>query len=217
MRRGGPWRRSESDVEQSSQGPLAVVGLVRVEPPRQTVLQLRLALLYVEPEVWRRLLVPGGVRLHRLHEMFQAGMGWTDSHLHNFRIGDELYGMQFDDYADEELDETTVTVTGTVGKIDRFFYDYDFGDGWEHEIVVEETTSFPFGLKYAVCLEGARACPPENVGGPPGYEEFRKVISDPSHRDFERITAWSGGSFDPAVFSLAECNIALQRLSSRSQ
>lgn len=187
-----------------------------MDAPGQRVLQLRISLRYVEPEVWRRLLVPGGVRLNRLHEIFQAAMGWTDSHLHNFRIGEELYGMQIDDYPDEEMDEKSVTVIGAAGKVGKFFYDYDFGDGWEHDVAVEEISSWPIGLKHAVCLDGERACPPEDVGGPPGYEELLRVLADASHEDFERLTAWSGGNFDPWSFSLVERNIALQRVSSRA-
>ena len=166
--------------------------------------------------VWRRLLVPGGVRLNRLHEMFQAGMGWTNSHLHQFRIGDALYGSQFDEYPENELDERSVTVIGAVGKVRRFFYDYDFGDGWEHEVVVEDITSWPYGLKHAVCVDGERACPPEDVGGPGGYDDFVRVLADRSHEDFEHFNAWSGGDFDPEEFSLAARNIALQRVAVRA-
>lgn len=100
--------------------------------------QLRVSLEEVRPVIWRRLLVPGGVRLPRFHEMLQAALGWTDSHLHQFRIGGALWGMRFEDWPDEEQDEATVTVTGAVGATRRFFYDYDFGDGWEHEVVVED-------------------------------------------------------------------------------
>ncbi len=183
--------------------------------PGQRVLQLRVTLEEVRPVVWRRLLVPGGVRLNRLSEMLLAGMGWTNSHLHQFRIGYALYGMQFDEYPENELDEKSVTVIGAVGKVRRFFYDYDFGDGWEHEVVVEDITSWPYGLKHAVCVDGERACPPEDVGGPGGYDDFVRVLADPSHEDFEHFNAWSGGDFDPEEFSLAARNIALQRVAVR--
>ena len=176
---------------------------------------MRIALEEVRPVVWRRLLVPGGARLNRLHEMFQAAMGWTDSHLHQFRIGDALYGAQFDDYPDEELDEKSVTVIGAVGEVRRFFYDYDFGDGWEHEVVVEDVTCWPLGLKHAVCVAGERACPPEDVGGPGGYDDFLRVLDDATHEEFEHLNAWSGGNFDPEEFSLVARNIALQRVAIR--
>lgn len=183
--------------------------------PGQRVLQLRVTLEDIRPVIWRRLLVPGSVRLNRLHEMFQAAMGWTGSHLHQFRVDGVVYGMQFDDYPEDELDETAHTVIGTIGKVRRFFYDYDFGDNWRHEVVVEEVTSWPFGLKYAVCLDGQRACPPEDVGGTPGYEDFLRVLADPEHDEYEHMMGWSGGGFDPEEFSLAATNIALQRLRTR--
>jgi hypothetical protein len=178
----------------------------------QRVLQLRITLEDIRPVIWRRVLVPGSVHLNRLHDMFQAAMGWTDSHLHQFRVDGLLYGMHFDDYPEEELDETEATVIGAVGEVRRFFYDYDFGDDWNHEVVVEEVTSWPWGLKHAVCLDGQRACPPEDVGGPPGYADFLEVLADPDHEEYEHFMGWSGGSFDPEEFSLAATNIALQRV-----
>jgi Plasmid pRiA4b ORF-3-like protein len=180
--------------------------------PGQKVLQLRIALEEVRPVIWRRLLVPGSVRLNRLHEMLNTAMGWTDSHLHQFRVDGALYGMQFDDYPDDELDEAAFTVIGAVGMVRRFFYDYDFGDDWNHEVVVEDVSSWPWGLKHAVCLGGERACPPEDVGGVPGFEEFLEVLADPDHEDRERMVVWSGGDYDPERFSLVGTNIALQRL-----
>ncbi len=180
--------------------------------PGQRVLQLWISLEEIHPVIWRRLLVPGGVRLNRLHDMFQAVMGWTNSHLHQFRVEGLVFGPQFDDCPEEELDEKGFTVIGVVGKVRKFFYDYDFGDGWNHEVVVEEVSSWPWGLKHAVCLDGKRACPPEDVGGPPGYEEFLRVLADPDHEEYRHLVVWSGGGFDPEAFSLAATNIGLQRL-----
>ena len=93
-------------------------------------MQLRIMLEEVHPPVWRRLLVPGSVRLDKLHRMFQAAMGWEDRHLHSFQVGDALFGTQFDDYPDDELDEKGVTVASAVGEQRRFAYEYDFGDSW---------------------------------------------------------------------------------------
>ena len=180
------------------------------QPPGQTVLQLRITLQDVDPIVWRRVLVPGGVRLAKLHDMLQAAMGWTDSHLHLFRIGDATYGSQLDDYPDDELDEKSVTVIGVLRNSRRFVYDYDFGDGWEHEVVIEDITTAPLGLKFAVCLDGQNACPPEDCGGPPGYEDLRRVLADPDD-EYEHMVRWVGGPFNPEAFSVAEANIALQR------
>ena len=110
----------------------------RPVPPGQPVFRLRIQLEDVHPPVWRRLLVPGSVRLAKLHGMFQAALGWTDSHLHCFNIGSELYGMHFEDWVEDEIDEKDVTVLHALRDQRRFSYDYDFGDSWTHEVTVED-------------------------------------------------------------------------------
>jgi hypothetical protein len=166
----------------------------------------------INPVVWRRVLVPGAVRMAKLSEMLLAAMGWTNSHLHAFRVGDRLYGVCFDDYPEEEIDEKSVTVLQALREERRFIYDYDFGDGWEHEVVIEELSWSYFGLKFAVCIDGQNACPPEDVRGPGGYLEFLDAISDPKHEEHASYLEWAGGSFDPAEFDLAATNAALQRV-----
>jgi hypothetical protein len=178
----------------------------------QSVLQLRLQLADVNPAVWRRVLVPGSVRMAKLSVMILTAMGWTNSHLHAFRVGDKNYGMCFDDYPEDEIDERGVTVLQALRDERRFVYDYDFGDGWEHDVIVEELTWPTSGLKFAICIDGQNACPPEDVGGPGGYSEFLDALSDPEHVEHERTLEWAGGFFNPAEFSLAATNAALQRL-----
>jgi len=178
----------------------------------QNVFRLRITLEDVTPTVWRRLLVPGGVPLAKLHHMFQAAMGWTNSHLHSFTIGDELYGMHADDYDEDEIDEIGVTIAHAVGEHRRFSYEYDFGDSWDHEIVVEHLTTSSPGLKHAVCLDGANACPPENCGGAYGYAQLLEVLADPAHEEYDDVVEWVGGAFDPTVFDVAAVNVALQHV-----
>ena len=139
-------------------------------------------------------------------------MGWTDSHLHQFRVGEALYGMHFEEWDDDEIDEKELTVLQALREERRFFYDYDFGDSWEHEVVIEELTWSYFGLKFAVCIDGQNACPPEDVGGTYGYSEFLEAIADPDHEEHESHLEWAGGSFDPAEFDLGSVNATLQRL-----
>ena len=184
----------------------------RPQPPGQSVVQLRVQLAEVHPPVWRRLVVPGSVRLAKLHSVLQAAMGWTDSHLHSFRIGDELYGMQFDEHPEDEIDEKTVTVLRALSGHRRFFYDYDFGDSWEHEVVVESMSTTPTGLKFAVCVDGQNACPPEDCGGVGGYSLMLEALADPSHEEHDDYMRWLGGPFDPAAFDLAGTNAALQQV-----
>jgi hypothetical protein len=179
----------------------------------QPVFQLRIQLKRVTPMVWRRLLVPGGVRLLKLHEMFQAAMGWTNSHLHSFTIGDQLYGMHIEDWPEEELDEKGFTVFVALrGGVRRFGYEYDFGDCWEHEVIVEDTTWTPLALKHGVCVDGQNACPPEDVGGVVGYEQFLEAIRDPGHDEHDSQLLWVGYKFDAEAFDLAAANALLQRV-----
>jgi hypothetical protein len=175
------------------------------------VFQMRIVLAIREPPIWRRVLVPGSARLDKLHLIFQDVMGWTDSHLHAFRIGDAEYGMQLEDFPEDELDETDFRVADVLKEGDRFVYDYDFGDSWEHEVLVEKTHSIRLVLKFAVVIAGENACPPDDCGGISGYAELLEVLADPSSEEYEHFRL-RAGPFDPAVFDLAAANAALQRL-----
>ena len=177
------------------------------------VFWLRISLLDHRPEIWRRVLVPGSLRLDKCHMVFQEVMGWTNSHLHQFRIGDALYGMHFEDWPHQELHEVEFKLTDVVHHGDRFRYDYDFGDSWEHEVLVERADTIRPVLKFAVCLDGANACPPEDCGGTGGYADLLEALANPAHEEHERYRQWAGEDFDPAAFDLAATNAALQRLS----
>jgi len=174
------------------------------------VVQLRIVLDAVEPVVWRRVLVPGSVRLDKLHRMLQAAMGWQDSHLHSFRIGDQLFGMQFDDYPDDEVDEKSVTVAQALAGGPLLAYEYDFGDSWLHAVHVEDFSRLPIGLRFGVCIAGENACPSEDCGGAPGYAHLLRVLDDPGHEEHEQLLKWLGGDFDPEEFDIALANARLQ-------
>ena len=181
----------------------------------QAVFQLRVQLQEVRPVVWRRVLVAGSVRLSKLAEVLLTTMGWENSHLHQFRIADAHYGMHADDWEDvdeDEIDEKTVSVLKALGDERQFFFDYDFGDGWEHEIVIEQVTWGSGGLKFAVCVDGENACPPEDVGGAGGYEIFLAAMADPDHEEHDDYLRWMGGAFDPTAFDLGSVNAELQRI-----
>ncbi len=154
--------------------------------------------------------MPGSVRLDKLHRMFQAAMGWEDYHLHYFEIGGERYGMQFDEYPYGERQEKDFTVVTAIGANERFIYEYDFGDSWAHEITVHQVWRMAKGLKFVVCLDGANACPPEDVGGSWGYEHLLEVLADPTHEEHDELSEWAGGPFDPSEFDLAFVNARLQ-------
>ena len=188
------------------------------KPPPPVTLQLRIELDEVAPAVWRRIIVPTSVRLDRLASMLIAAMGWTNSHLHCFEIGAERYGMHFDEYPEGEIDERSITVLHALRGVESFEFDYDFGDGWVHNVTVEAVIEGTFGLKHAVCVDGASACPPEDCGGPHGFEYFLEVLADPTHEEHEDYVNRSGGAtFDRSAFDLVATNAALQKITSRSR
>lgn len=174
---------------------------------------LRVELEGIEPLIWRRLQVPTTITLPRLHSVLQVVMGWTDSHLHSFRIGDREYSNA------EDLDE--VNMLGVKGRkldallgdtIREFVYLYDFGDSWEHRIVVESIDKAKPDWPYPLCVAGERAGPPEDVGGTGGYEDFVAAIANPGHEEHEDLLVWIGGAFDPEGFDINSVNRGLRRL-----
>jgi hypothetical protein len=180
------------------------------------IFELEIVLEAVEPPVWRRVQVPGEVSLAVLHEVVQSAMGWTNSHLHEFEIEGRRYGLPDPDWDDHDVtDEATSKLFRVVKQGDRFGYLYDFGDSWAHRLTVEKITSPEPGVRYPRCVSGQGACPPEDVGGPWGYEEFQAVLADPSHPEHDERLEWAGGLVDPNRFDLDEADQALQRLAWR--
>jgi Plasmid pRiA4b ORF-3-like protein len=186
-------------------------------PAAERLYQFKITLLESHPPIWRRIQVKVGT-LDKLHEHLQTALGWTNSHLHHFRIGEQLYGDplllggNFDDMGYE--DSTTTKVSAILprgGRRFRFEYEYDFGDGWRHAVLFEGCLRAERGQRYPLCLEGARACPPEDVGGVWGYQEFLEAIADPDHEQHEEMLEWVGGQFDPEAFDPAAATRAMHR------
>ncbi|MFF5263466.1 plasmid pRiA4b ORF-3 family protein [Actinomadura viridis] len=167
-----------------------------------------------KPPVWRRLLVPADIGLDRLHEVIQAAMGWENHHMHVFSHGSGEYGLP-----DRELghrDERKVMLSQLLTLAgDGIGYTYDFGDGWEHDIVLEEALTPGTEVAVPVCTAGKGACPPEDCGGVWGYEGLKDTLADPDAEDHDDMLEWlgldSGDDFDPKAFSLAEVNRRLRR------
>lgn len=170
------------------------------------LLQVRITLRDVNgPPVWRRVIVPAAYSLDRVHAVIQAAMGWQDCHLHAFRVGDASYGPDPDGelgFLDERklrLGELTTN---------RILYEYDFGDSWEHELVIEEHTTAADGAIYPACIAGEGACPPEDSGGSPGFAEFKELLAGPPSTEREEMLEWAGGEYDPSRFDLAAASAA---------
>lgn len=185
---------------------------LRVVRSPAPIYQLRIELRYTDPVIWRQLLVPGSLKLSRLHVVLQVVMGWEGGHLHEFVIGDTRYGEPDPDFSSDLpcVDETKVTLVKALGARKSFTYLYDYGDDWQHRVKVEKVLPPDMDLPWPLCLDGRHACPPEDVGGVPGYYEFLDTINDPAHDDHQPMLEWCGGHFDPAAFDLDDVN---QRLS----
>jgi hypothetical protein len=174
----------------------------------KNIITLKVTLRGAKPPVWRRLVVPGTMRLGGLHEAIQAAMGWDDCHLHAFDIGGEQFGdrRRVDDVTDENLPTMNALLRSPVV---RFAYTYDFGDHWEHTIAFEKSEPAVEGHSYPVCIAGKRNCPPEDCGGVWGYQELLAILADPAHPEHAQRIEWIGEEFDPEEFDIELANIAL--------
>ena len=185
-------------------------------PTAERLYQFRIALKQSKPEIWRRIQIKN-CTLDKLHEHIQIAMGWTNSHLHDFQINGQCYGDP--ELLDDDF-ESDVFVDSTVLKIDkivpksgqrfRFDYRYDFGDCWQHEILFEGCLKAEKGRRYPICVEGERACPPEDVGGTHGFARYLKATSDPTHRAHKEMLEWNG-PFDPMNFDSERTTRRMQR------
>lgn len=173
---------------------------------------LKVTLIDVEPAVWRRFAVPAAVTLPWLHTVLQDVMGWLDCHLHQFFFGEECYGPTDPDWPSDMIDEDGKRLSTLLKKCrGTFVYEYDFGDGWRHKIELVDDVDATTLDQLPICLDGARACPPEDCGGPWGYEEFLAAVRDSEHEEHESYLEWAGGEFDPERFDLDEVNALLKR------
>ncbi|WP_153556371.1 IS1096 element passenger TnpR family protein [Roseimaritima sediminicola] len=173
----------------------------------------KITLVGSKPPIWRRI-ETRDVSLARLHQLIQTAMGWTNSHLHQFRIGEQYYmdsrGADSDPDWVESYDGITVAkLVSQHGTKLKLRYEYDFGDGWEHNVVLEKITRPADGASYPRCTGGRRACPPEDVGGLWGFYEFVQAVNNPEHPEHEEKLEWYG-DFDPAEFDKDEATAAMQ-------
>ncbi len=184
-------------------------------PPKEGDLlyQFKITLRDIKPPIWRRIQIPDST-LADLHDYIQAAFGWDDYHMHQFEIGGQYYGPPSEEFGlgDEMLDEAAVLISDlipTSNRKTRWIYEYDFGDGWRHEIVFEGFPSADPKVKYPVCVDGKRACPPEDCGGPWGYVEYLAAVTDPKHEQHDDVLEWRG-PFDPEAFDAEKATTAMR-------
>ncbi|MBN1680929.1 MAG: plasmid pRiA4b ORF-3 family protein [Anaerolineae bacterium] len=177
------------------------------------IYQIKITLKDSRPPIWRRLLVSGDTTLAKLHRIIQETMPWQDYHLHQFMVGDVYYGVPSSEDWYEVKSEHHVKLSQIAPREKATFtYEYDFGDGWLHTLLVETILPPDPEKKLPVCIKGMRACPPEDVGGIWGYETFLEAIKNPAHEEHHDYLEWVGGAFDPEAFDLAAMNERLKKL-----
>jgi hypothetical protein len=173
--------------------------------------QLKVTLKDSDPPIWRRVVVPEDMTLAKLHLVLQISMGWENYHMHAFTVGKQQFGER--GMLDGAKDEAKVRLNEVFAKVGgKIAYEYDFGDGWEHEIALESILSDASQPTAAVCLEGQRACPPEDCGGIYGYADILEAISDKKHPEYKQLREWLGGPFDPERFDVRAVNSRLKQL-----
>lgn len=172
------------------------------------IFRLKVTLDEVTPPVWRRVLVDADITLARLHRILQAAMGWTDSHLHCFEVGGRRFGMVDLEEDDDDLeDERRVKLSAVLSrKGATLIYTYDYGDSWDHLVLLEEIAEPDSRHCYPLCIAGARACPPEDCGGAGGYEELVRVLGSPSDEEYDSMITWLCGHFEPNSFDTNAVN-----------
>jgi hypothetical protein len=172
------------------------------------LISLKVTLRGIRPPIWRRLVVPGAMTLGDLHQAIQAAMGWDGDHLHVFNIAGRAYGDPHT--VDDVLSEERLTLASLrKSGVARFTYTYDFGDDWEHIIAIESKTPPVADARYPACVAGKRNCPPEDCGGPWGYQHLLAVIADPAHPEHKDQLEWLGEDFDPEDFAVAVADATL--------
>jgi hypothetical protein len=179
------------------------------------IFQILVTLLGTDPPIWRRVLAPADLTLARFHDVLQRVMGWEYSHMHEFDFGRQRYGepdpFESGSGLGETLDEGKVRLSEVLRRAGaKGIYTYDFGDGWEHEILLEKRLPADPKQAYPVCVAGERACPPEDCGGIPGFYDLLEAIENPDHPQHDELLDWLGGGYDPQAFSIEAVNRALR-------
>ena len=178
------------------------------------IYQIQIALKGFKPKIWRRLLIPSDLLLSDFHKIIQTTMGWTNSHLHQFikngifyterMVDDDTWGeMNGVDYKEIKISDLLKSEN------EKIIYEYDFGDGWEHDIILEKILPVDDKINYPICVKGKMNCPPEDCGGIWGYSDLLDILNNPDDAEYESYIEWLGGKFDPEYFDKDEVNALL--------
>jgi hypothetical protein len=175
--------------------------------------EIRVQLKAIDPPIWRVLRVPSRTSLARLHRILQRAMGWKGYHIYLYEVDGKRYGAPSPDWGIDVLDarKMTLEMVFLAGR-KSFFYDYDMGDGWRHDITLLRTVEEEEEEEELGCLAGSRACPPEDCGGPPGYYRLLVALSDPDDEEHDSMVDWVGSKYDANAFDAAAVDRALKRL-----
>jgi len=180
------------------------------------IYQIQIALKNFKPKIWRRILVPSDVSLSDFHKIIQTTMGWTNTHLHQFYKNGKRYMEQMEeDYMWDDRNQFDYIAMQLSDLLryekEKISYEYDFGDGWNHEIVLEKILPFDDKEEYPVCIKGKMNCPLEDCGGVWGYADLLEVLKNPKHKEYEKLVDWIGDEhFDPEHFDKDEVNELLR-------
>ena len=182
-----------------------------------SIIEIKVTLEYIEPAFTRTLQVPSTIRLDSLHLTLQAAMGWTNSHLYMFEASGATWGIPDPDFGGDDLPASKTTLAEMIEDTGAHSirYIYDFGDSWEHRLEIGQITDPVPGDLYPRLTDIAGRCPPEDVGGFPGYEEFLDAMADPKHPEHAHLKEWYGGSFDPKTPPSDELRFEVLRLAKR--
>jgi len=179
------------------------------------IYQIKISLNGCKPKIWRRVLIKSDMLLADLHKVIQTTMGWSNSHLHQFVKNRTYYSCKVkgdDSWDDMDMvDYKKMKVSDLLAfEKEHVIYEYDFGDSWQHEVLLEKILPIDAKTTYPVCIKGKMNCPPDDCGGIWGYANMLEVIKQPNHEEYEDLMDWLGGEFDPEFFDVEDVNELLK-------
>lgn len=182
-------------------------------------LEILVSVRHIEPRIWRRLRVPAELDLEEFHAVLQVTFGWNNTHLHAYQIGDVEFRVPIQGERDTSfyIEEGAVRLGAILRQGMEFTYDYDLGDDWVHDLRVERILGHEdiASMPVIECLAGQRRGPPEDCGGPPGYEHLLQVLANPSDPEYREMKSWIGRGYDPEAFDIDKLNKKLAMLGKR--